>query len=78
MTTSQLIATAPRRADPPLLLWIPALDSWESACWFEGAWRMWANLDVTLSPSHWREPPRAPAGALDEFKPLFGDSWPPT
>jgi hypothetical protein len=55
------ISSAPKRDEPPLLLWIPALSSWESGCWFQGcwfqgSWRSWQNLDVTLSPSHWREP----------------------
>jgi len=29
-----------------------ALPSWEAGCWFEGSWRSWQNLDVTLTPSH--------------------------
>jgi len=56
------IASAPKRNEPPLLLWIPALSSWESGCWLEGSWRSWQNLDVTLTPSHWRPPPAPPAG----------------
>ena len=70
------IASAPKRDEPPLLLWCPALSSWESACWFEGSWRSWQNLDVTLSPSHWRPPPAPPADAPDELEHRFGDTWP--
>jgi hypothetical protein len=31
------ISSAPKRDEPPLLLWIPALSSWESGCWFQGS-----------------------------------------
>ena len=55
------IETAPRAEfDPepvPILLWCPDEGGWHTGFWFAGVWRLHADIEHVLDPSHWLPAP---------------------
>ncbi len=55
------VETAPKpelQHEPvPILLFCPDEGGWHTGIWFEGTWRLHADLERVLTPTHWLPAP---------------------
>ena len=59
--TPLAIETAPKleldHGPVPILLFCPDEGGWHTGVWFAGVWRLYADIERVLEPTHWLPAP---------------------